>query len=209
MGNKDYREIQVSSSLLILVFIGVLALGVFVFLLGVNVGKKQTDISAPSHVVTERIPEPVKEAPAPSTEPLRQQAPAYTPPTDTPAEKAEVTPPAAAPSAPLEVRKQEPSPAPAKTAPVQPAPKASSAAPGGLYYIQVGAFTSKAQAQASADKFRKKGYPVVIADPRPTDAKTWYRVRVGGFKSKDKAAETLNKLNSSAGKKTDFRLVKD
>ena len=104
----------------------------------------------------------------------------------------------------------ETTPPPAARKAAQPAPKAVTANPSsGLYYIQVGAFTSRAQAQTSADKFKKKGYPVVIANPRPTDSKTWYRVRIGGFQTRDKAVETLNKLKSSTGKKADYRVVKD
>ena len=47
MGSKDYRELQLSSSQLILIFIAILVLGIVVFLLGVSVGKntisRQTD----------------------------------------------------------------------------------------------------------------------------------------------------------------------
>ncbi|NTU51347.1 MAG: hypothetical protein HGA94_02790, partial [Candidatus Aminicenantes bacterium] len=63
MKNNNFREIQVSSSLLVVIFLGVLALGVFIFLLGVSVGKKQVRLSAPTQVVTQQIPDPVKEAP--------------------------------------------------------------------------------------------------------------------------------------------------
>ncbi|MCX6572056.1 MAG: hypothetical protein NT006_11685 [Candidatus Aminicenantes bacterium] len=67
MKNKDFREIQVSSSLLVVIFLGVLALGVFIFLLGVSVGKKQVRIASPTQVVTQQIPEPVKEPPVEPT----------------------------------------------------------------------------------------------------------------------------------------------
>ena len=67
MKNKDFREIQVSSSLLVVIFLGVLALGVFIFLLGVSVGKKQAGVAAPTQIVTQQIPEPVKEPPVKPT----------------------------------------------------------------------------------------------------------------------------------------------
>ncbi|NTV80754.1 MAG: hypothetical protein HGA24_04940, partial [Candidatus Aminicenantes bacterium] len=67
MKNNNFREIQVSSSLLVVIFLGVLALGVFIFLLGVSVGKKQVRLSAPTQVVTQQIPDPVKEAPVKPT----------------------------------------------------------------------------------------------------------------------------------------------
>jgi cell division septation protein DedD len=175
MKNKDFREIQVSSSLLVVIFLGVLALGVFIFLLGVSVGKKQVRISAPTQVVAQQIPEPVKEPP------LK---------------------PAAADT--------ETS---ARPAPSQPVPKtavetkkAAPAATGVLYYVQVAAFNERAQAEALADKYRKQGYTAVI-DTRPDSTKTWYRVRLGGYASRDRAVDLLDKLNAAAGKKTDFQVV--
>jgi len=79
---------------------------------------------------------------------------------------------------------------------------------GVLYYVQVAAFNERAQAQALADKFKKQGYTPVI-DPRPTNSKTWYRVRLGGYASRDRAVDLLDKLNAAAGKKTDYQIVHD
>jgi cell division septation protein DedD len=88
------------------------------------------------------------------------------------------------------------------------APKAP-AGGSGLYYVQVSATTDKAQAAALADRYRKQGYTAVVTDPRPTDTKTWYRVRLGGYASRDRAADLLAKLNAAAGKRTDYRVVQD
>ncbi len=44
MKNKDYRELQLSSSQLFFIFLAILILGVVIFLLGVSVGKKQAQI---------------------------------------------------------------------------------------------------------------------------------------------------------------------
>ena len=77
MKNKDFREIQVSSSLLVAIFLGVLALGVFIFLLGVSVGKKQVRLSgSPTQVVTQQIQEPVKEPSLKPTVEETESAPA-------------------------------------------------------------------------------------------------------------------------------------
>ncbi len=186
MKNKDFREIQVSSSLLVVIFLGVLALGVFIFLLGVSVGKKQVRLASPAQIVTQPIAEPVKEQPV-------KPAPADT------ESAAAVAPPAATVKAPVEKAAAETK----KTAP----PPATAAA--GLYYVQVGAFTERAQAQAAADRYKKQGYTAVVANPRPSDTKTWYRVRLGGYASRDRAVDLLAKLNAAAGKKTDFRVVQD
>jgi len=44
VANKDYREVQLSSAQLAVIFIVILALGVVIFLLGVSVGKKQAQL---------------------------------------------------------------------------------------------------------------------------------------------------------------------
>ena len=186
MKNKDFREIQVSSSLLVVIFLGVLALGVFIFLLGVNVGKKQTQIVSRTQVVSEPIAEPVKE-PAPVS-PAEEQA-------------------AAAPSktvAKAQAPKTTAQPAPDKTR-AESAPSPGS----GLYYVQVAAFTERAQAAALADKYRKEGYTVIITDPRPGESRAWHRVRLGGYASRDRAVDLLNKLNAANQRKTDYRVVRD
>ncbi len=191
MKNKDFREIQVSSSLLVVIFLGVLALGVFIFLLGVSVGKKQVRLTAPTQIVTQPIAEPVKPAPADT------ESASIAPVSGEPAAKS--APPAATVKAPVEK-------APAETKKTAPPPATAST---GLYYVQVGAFTERAQAQAAADKYKKQGYTAVVANPRPSDTKTWYRVRLGGYASRDRAVDLLAKLNAASGKKTDFRVVQD
>jgi cell division protein FtsN len=196
MKNKDFREIQVSSSLLVVIFLGVLALGVFIFLLGVSVGKKQVRLTAPAQIVTQPIAEPVKEQPV-RPAPADTESAAVAPISGEPAPK--TAPPAATVKAPVEkaaagTKKTAPPPATAST---------------GLYYVQVGAFTERAQAQAAADRYKKQGYTAVVANPRPSDTKTWYRVRLGGYASRDRAVDLLAKLNAAAGKTTDFRVIQD
>jgi cell division septation protein DedD len=200
MKNNTFREIQVSSSLLVVIFLGVLALGVFIFLLGVSVGKKQVRLSAPTQVVTQQIPEPVKDVPVKPTTSETGSAKASAPSgagtsqppagglaSRTSAKDTAVKPPAAKP------------PAETKAAP----------ASGPLYYVQVAAFTDRALAQTAAETYRKQGYAVFVTDPKPSDTRTWYRVRLGGYPSRDRALSLLDKLNAAAGKKTDFRIVQD
>jgi len=196
MKNKDFREIQVSSSLLVVIFLGVLALGVFIFLLGVSVGKKQVRLTAPTQIVTQPIAEPVKEQPV-RPAPADTESAAVAPVSGEPAPKS--APPTATVKAPVEK-------APAETKKTAPPPATAST---GLYYVQVGAFTERTQAQVAADRYKKQGYTAVVANPRPSDTKTWYRVRLGGYASRDRAADLLAKLNAAAGKKTDFRIVQD
>jgi cell division protein FtsN len=201
MKNKDFREIQVSSSLLVVIFLGVLALGVFIFLLGVSVGKKQVRISTPTQIVTQQIAEPVKEPTVKPTVSETASPPATAPSTVGPSRPAEDT---------LASKTQTKEPAVTK-APVQKAvvePKKTPATAKVMYYVQVAAFGDRAQAEALAESYKKQGYTTVI-DPRPTSTKTWYRVRLGGYASRDRAVDLLNGLNAAAGKKTDFQIVHD
>ena len=197
MKNKDFREIQVSSTLLVVIFLGVLALGVFIFLLGVSVGKRQSSVSSPTRVVTEQIPEPVKEPPV-------KPAPADTESggaaSDPGSGSLKAAPDAAARKTPATETVAGKTPA-NKTVET----KAAAPAARGLYYVQVLAVADRAQAQAAADRYRKQGYTAVIADP-PAGEKN-YKVRLGGYATRDRAADLLKKLNAAAGKKTDYWVV--
>jgi cell division septation protein DedD len=200
MKNTNFREIQVSSSLLVVIFLGVLALGVFIFLLGVSVGKKQVRLSAPTQVVTQQIPDPVKETPVKPT-PAETESAKATAPLGAGASQ----PPAGGLASKTSAKDT------AVKAPASKPPAETKAAPasGPLYYVQVGAFTDRAQAQTAAETYRKQGYTVFVTDPKPTDTRTWYRVRLGGYASRDRANSLLDKLNAAAGKRTDFRIVQD
>ena len=194
MKNKDFREIQVSSSLLVVIFLGVLALGVFIFLLGVSVGKKQVRLSGPTQVVTQQIPEPAKEAPVKPTAAETEEAKssAASNPTAPGALASKTTVKDATVKAPVQKTAAE-------------TKKTAAAPPRGLYYVQVLAVADKAQALAAADKYRKQGYTAIIVDP-PAGERN-YKVRLGGFATRDKATELRNKLNAAAGSKTDYWVV--
>ncbi len=192
MANKEFREIQVSSSLLVVIFLGVLALGVFIFLLGVSVGKKQAGVSAPTRIVTQQIPETVKEPPVkPASSDTETGGVAPLRASSTPSKPPEAATPDPSSSKP-------PAPKTVET-------KTSAPATRGLYYVQVLAVADRAQAQAAADRFRKQGYTAIVVDPPPGEAN--YKVRLGGYATRDRAAELRNKLNAAAGGKTDFWVV--
>lgn len=70
MKNRDVREIQLSSSQLVFIFLGILVLGVVIFLLGVSVGKKQAQIAQKAETITPAEAEQPKEKTAvPASEP--------------------------------------------------------------------------------------------------------------------------------------------
>jgi cell division septation protein DedD len=221
MKSKDFREIQVSSSLLVVIFLGVLALGVFIFLLGVSVGKKQVLVASGTKTVAQQIQElPTKGQPALKPEAsgtgdtAQADANAGAPPKPAPTAADTGAKPASAEVKPADAALKPP----AKSGNVKPAPKtetspppAKTAAPSakGLYYVQVAALKEKAMADAEAEKYKKRGYTAVVMTPLPTDKTPWYRVRLGGFSTRDKAVELLGKLSEGAKKKPDYVIVKD
>jgi cell division septation protein DedD len=69
VANKDYREIQLSSAQLAVIFIVILALGVVIFLLGVSVGKKQAELVKESDLAaSSQIEQTGEKSPGPGQE---------------------------------------------------------------------------------------------------------------------------------------------
>ncbi len=200
MKNKDFRELQVSSSLLVFIFVGILILGVFIFLLGVSVGKKQVQIASETGAAPRIMTEQVKEQPPKATPETVSDAPADS-------GKSTIASELASGQKPLQTVKE----APKKAAPERPAavkPEAKSAAPQtNPFYIQVGAFNDKQTAEKTAGDFKKLGYQVVVLDPSSTIKK--FRVRLGGFPNKEDAQKALVKLKTESKKKIDYFIAKD
>jgi len=226
MRTRDFREVQVSSSLLVFILLAVIALGVVVFLLGVSVGKKQVELAAAHQAAPEkvRVEQPVTspaaglkaadqtpggttasptgtESKAAATAPPKTEAPpAQAPKTETSAPAQEKAPPAT----PLKTETKAAKPEPAK----KPASKPSGGVETGLWYVQVGALDSKAAAQTHAAPFRKQGYTVIIRDPRASDRRPVYRVWLGGYPTKTAAQDIILKLNAAAKKRTGYYPIK-
>lgn len=205
MKNREFREIQVSSTQLAIIFLGILIIGVVIFLLGVSVGKKHARVAEKANIIAPKEPEQIKEKITtlpqmkPGQEPVREPAGKPTA--------------AEAPSTPV---KKEILPERAKTAPPKTEPKAAPkfgqqrpVDEKNLYYVQVAALAEQPAAQNTAQKFRGMGYTVVVMDPQPTDRTPVYRVRVGGFLTREQADEVRAKLSAAAGGKTDYFIVRD
>lgn len=80
---------------------------------------------------------------------------------------------------------------------------------GNLFYIQVGAFKNKDAAESLAEKFKKKGYSPLVLNPFPSDKNPVYRVRLGGFPTKEQAEDLKLKLiQSERKKKSDYFIVR-
>jgi cell division septation protein DedD len=187
MANKDYRELQLSSSQLVLIFIAILALGVVIFLLGVSVGKKQAQITDTTQFASEPLAEKVvEEEPKPIEEPEEK-------PTET--EKRDEQP---ADTIRQELASHQKVKEEAKTTPA-PIPRSSG------YYIQIGAFKNRDSAYEMAEKLKDQGFPAQVFDPSPSDTNPLYKVRVGGYETRAQAESELEKLAQAQGKqKSDY-----
>jgi cell division septation protein DedD len=215
MKTNDFREIQVSSSLLVVIFLGVLALGVFIFLLGVSVGKKQVRVTAENRTVAQQVQELPRDPTAVKPGPSAADA-AKTPASAEPGTKAAPDSSLAGGTTPSETSPppKTASEAPAVKAPAKEEPKAAAKPPAtatgpGLFYVQVAAFDEKPMALAEADKYKKRGYPAVVKDPKAGERPPKFRVRLGSYPTRDKATQVLNKLNEEAKKKTGFFIAKE
>jgi cell division septation protein DedD len=211
MKNREFRELQVSSSQLAVIFLGILLIGVIIFLLGVSVGKKQVQVAEKANVIAQKQPEQVKEKFSlpdirPGQEPIKEakkQEPAV--------KKEEPVVQKKEPDAPREILPDKPKPHPQLEEP-KPEPARTTSTPprkSNLYYIQVGALAEKPAALSTAERFRKLGYDVVVLDPMPSDKTAVYRVRVGGFATRQEADTAKSRLASAAGRKVDYFIVRD
>jgi cell division septation protein DedD len=205
MTNREFRELQVSSTQLAVIFLGILILGVVIFLLGVSVGKKHAQAFQTANVISEKKPEPVRESLVlPKAKQESESAKAAlkeetsSMPQETASRKEETSVDQGTPAVKPKVKpaKEESRPAGAST-------------PGrtNLYYVQVGALAEKPAALSTADRFRSQGYPVIVLDPLATDKAPVYRVRVGGFSTREEADAARSKL--AAGRKVDYFIVRD
>ncbi len=178
MRNKDYRELQISSSMLVFVFIAIIILGIIIFLLGVSVGKKQAVLTKQTQFSDTPIEE-VREKPvAPEQDKLDQEIASHVENKD---------------------KKEEP------------VEKVETKAPENqnLYFIQVGAYSDKASALKIAEKYSGMGIRSRVIDPYPRDRRTIYRVRIGGYETREEAEEVKKNLMEKENKKSsDYFIIK-
>lgn len=185
---RQFRELKFSSTQLAVVFLAILVLCVFIFLLGISVGKKQSQLSAQAAItpaittenVAQKSPLPSESTTTSTVQPQQQQPP--TTEVEKPAEaKAEPEKKSAQPA----VKKQE-----------------------GIFYVQIGAIADKEAADTFAKKVDTLGFPAIVLPPRATDNKALYRVRIGPYKTRQDAQEAQAKIAAALKKKTtDFFIV--
>jgi cell division septation protein DedD len=194
MSNKDYRELQLSSSQLILIFIAILVLGIVVFLLGVSVGKKQGKIVEETQMAQKPAEQIVEQKPVPqeeSTDKITQELESH--------KKAEGE----------KVQEEKIESQPAVKPKAEPPKPAATTQSQNAYWIQVGAYSSQQNANALAEEYRSKGYNVIVREPSATDRRKLYRVRLGGYPTREQAEKARDELAQQENKKqTDYLIIR-
>jgi len=229
--SKEPRELQFTSGQLVVVFVLIIALGAFIFILGVSVGKKQARLAegpvSPSKTSVEKVarqakpagepkPSAAAEAPSQASRPstsgekaaksdIQQEIASFQAQQKTPKATAQETKPKPATS---EAKIPPKSPAPEiKTQPKSPAASSNAkiqpkTAVSSLCYIQVTAATQKTEAIRVAESIKALGFPAVVLDPLPTDRTPYYRVRVGGYPTEQDRSLAADRLAVALNKKT-------
>lgn len=210
---KEKIEIVLDSRQVVSIVLGAAVLLGTVFYLGVTVGKDLAVAAAPAGGdplekldqqaivdVEQKLTfpetltgEPPPDAPAAVAKP--QPAPAEAPKPAEPDKAAEAQKVAEAPKAP-EAPKAEAAPAPTRPEPPKaepkPAPKAE--AKSGAFTVQVGALPSRSEADAVVSKLRSKGLSPYVVEADVPGKGTFYRVRLGKFRSREDAKRYLEDL---------------
>ena len=192
MSNKDYRELQLSSSQLILIFIAILVLGIVVFLLGVSVGKKQGKIVEETQLaqksaeqITQQKPVPQKESGDPISKELESHKKAGE--EKVREEKVEAQP---------VTKPKAESPKPPPTTQNQNA-----------FWIQVGAYSNQQNARTLVEEYKGKGYNAIVVEPSPTATRKLYRVRLGGYPTREQAERARDELARQENKNASDYLI--
>ncbi len=209
MPETHFREIQLSGKHLVFLFMTSVVVAVGVFLLGVSVGR---GVRANTGAGIESIEQSAAvEAPA-ELPPDAELTPAdtryhdtlqgTTPPQPEPEPLSE---PVTAPAASGQAAAASPAPAAVVPAPASPPPaapvvaaKPTPAATDG-WFLQVGAFRSRENADRQVQQLVAKGYAASVASGA---AGGLHRVRVGPFAARDEAERTAARLVSQEGIKS-------
>jgi Flp pilus assembly protein TadD/cell division septation protein DedD len=137
---------------------------------------------APSDIVASRDPSPSETSPPATSAPVKltkttPEAAAAAPP-----EPAAVTPaPTPEPPQVAEAPASEPA------TDIAPAKSKSMASAESGFALQLGSFSSEANARKLADQLNRKGYEVGVAHNRDREGRDWYIVRAGGYATADEA----------------------
>lgn len=199
---KSYLEIKVTLLHIVVMLVGVIVIGIFLFYLGYQAGKsslKESDIRAQlkdPDTHTEEIKiyddDPATQADGKAARPSKDKTEKLN---DT-SIKDELKLHRQPPPSQAKDRRESPPKKKTKTGTVK-----SKTLKRELYYsVQVGAFSSFSNAKNYAAKFQGMGYPAEILSTIKKSGKL-YRVRIGTFKTKAEARKHKEKLERMEKKK--------
>lgn len=214
---KSYLEIKVTFHHILILLVGVILIGSFLFYLGYQAGKTSTknleQKFAPTKEVKSReiseIEALSKKEPDKTegtvtgsdtgngTPSIDEELKSHQQPTNDISAGTDETSSSKTMDTKADQQKPEEKIEAIKTA--KPAKKVQS------FSIQVGAFNSHALAKDYSSRFSRAGYAIAISQAE-VKGKTWYRVRVGNFKTKEEAQKEKSKLEKLENKK--FSIVK-
>jgi cell division protein FtsN len=190
MSDQGFREIQVTGKQLVFLFMASVVLAVAIFLLGVSVGRGVRSTTTAS---AESLADPVDtDAPQPPAvmPPRTEMAPAdLSYHTQLQGQK---TPPPSSEAAPR-AEPQAAGGAAAAPPPVAASPATPSAAAADVYYVQAGAFSTRANANRRAGELKAKGHVAAVIQ-LPGAAP--FRVRLGPFADRAQADRLAVRLRA-------------
>jgi septal ring-binding cell division protein DamX len=204
---RERFELSLDGRQIASVVVGALVVLGVVFVLGLNVGRQLAardaeaarggDLAAldAAPLAAERDEPGIDLArPAPQPAPALAEAPARAEPAPAPSPAPAASPAAlaAAPSAPTLTSTAG---APPRAEAPRPAPPPASS---GAYTIQLTSSTDRREAERLAVRYAARGARVEAAD---VSGKRWYRVRVGGYPTKEAASAALDRLARETGAK--------
>lgn len=217
MSEQHFREIQLSGKQLVFLFMTSVVVAVGVFLLGVSVGRgvpanstaAMEDVDQLTALAPpDEMPEPTELTPADTgfhdnllgtTTPPAEPEP-VSEPVEEPAEEAVAPAPPASPVTPVASP-----PTSTTTAPTTVPPSSATQKPGatvarpapaaaGGWFVQIGSYRSRQNADRQARDLVAKGYAAVVSP-----AGVYFRVRVGPFAQKPEADRVSARLKSEEG----------
>ncbi len=182
---KSYIEIKVTFIHIVVLLVGVIIIGIFLFYLGFQAGKS----SARNQILQAQLP-----GAAGKTDEIQL------------VDREDKTPEKGKePSISDEIKLHQLPSSPGPGAESKERIKPKSIQKERYFSVQVGAFADYANAKSYADKFAKMGYPTEISTV-VKDNRSLHRVRVGNFKTRNEAKQEQRKLEKMESKT--FSIVK-
>lgn len=187
MSDEGFHEVQLSGKQLVFLFMSGVVLLVVVFLLGVAVGRNVRDAAIDAPVSADAgLPETVVTDPAPGAEPAKPADPELS------YHELLVGAPAATPATPPAPTPETAPPPVTETAPPPAVATAESRTSG--WFLQTGAYSTRAVADAQMAKLKQLDVPAFVLVPAAGSPDRLFRVRVGPYADRADAAEVSTRL---------------